>query len=1055
MTRSRNRDVEKTFASGQRKQSQQQKQGVKSGFSSFMELSKEPDPDGHSTAMAKLLESLYTMRIEVLVNSPCSIRHLARCAKQTEVFGALYRTWDENDDNADKWTFACTGYEESYSDYPDAKTWEEKGIAIFEMCHNKHNALEVWMENLLDPRLLADEDSPQYEDDWEQRAFLFGLVAQCPMLIFGYAETVDDEFSNQYWNKEDPYNPRLRFLENPLALIWLIATTKLGHPWADPQRDPVSEILLEEAVLIQRREDAKNSKRAKRSKKATKNRKKSIRDDDEEDDDDADADGDINMAIVPCNADPPPLGAITITGMDALAVTTVDADANMKDAQVLDPSSANSVAFAEAPKKKSRRSPPTKVVGPKTNPHVTPDKPRRDDLGVTKPAAKLVLASAPVYRPSEDSSVSKALQKLPPPGSAFTYSAVASIPPPHVTEEARVANVLQVDLSNLPFSAVRYFNVMVAIPWAGSSAEGSQVTITQKMIQAVQTMLVEAITYSDEGLTVLPLLSDTKANFCKRKWWICTSDDVMTKLKTLSDIKRYVDMSYDNGSYFDSSPDKVRNRNLKARMRFGSNGDVATMKSGIHSAFREHNGGCYTTPLQHGAVMKIGSLAQCPLKIDRKKLAHQLMKHINFLYPIAVDVGWPTRPLTDRKWSGSDPKSMGIFCLKEHAVFIDGVLSEMIHIGLPKCDCLWGNPFAYVPEARVLESTEADSVAYQLDIAAHFSIIHETIECPISLPGMLRQAATTEFGELTGLKFFWAIACSPDLPEALAKLPSSSAEDNSAVDSQLSADWSKVSSSKSQTYRPRFMGEREGQALDRQVQKMLDYDEALLVPSSLFTVIAPSEKTGMWLFSVRRKYLNLAKRVLANLPAFFVFHLQEKTVPAEDKILRTWLSPSAVRSSRKKGMTWDQDKLAATSQAKASDPSNLHWGIEHLLTFENDTMEVAFNGKLEVDLDRAEIQDFDTGFTVAGILNDIRLSRAAAVHLAAARVQLGTAHEEIASLRAQLAAAQPTGFDMSAPVELDLGNDDDETMVANLDSKGAAKDTGPAESGGGSSAAQP
>ena len=98
-----------------------------------MELSKEPDPDGHSTAMAKLLESLYTMRIEVLVNSPCSIRHLARCAKQTKVFGALYRTWDENDDNADKWTFACTGYEESYSDYPDDKTWEER-VLRFSKC---------------------------------------------------------------------------------------------------------------------------------------------------------------------------------------------------------------------------------------------------------------------------------------------------------------------------------------------------------------------------------------------------------------------------------------------------------------------------------------------------------------------------------------------------------------------------------------------------------------------------------------------------------------------------------------------------------------------------------------------------------------------------------------------------------------------------------------------------------------------------------------------------------------------------------------------------------
>ncbi|CAJ1955465.1 unnamed protein product [Cylindrotheca closterium] len=204
-------------------------------------------------------------------------------------------------------------------------------------------------------------------------------------------------------------------------------------------------------------------------------------------------------------------------------------------------------------------------------------------------------------------------------------------------------------------------------------------------------------------------------------------------------------MSYDNGSYYNSSPDKVRKRNLKDWMRFGSKGDLNTVKSGIHSAFREHNGGCYTrlpkkkrvglgslttptTPLQHGVVMKIGSLAQCPLKVDWKKLARQLMKHINFLYPIRVDVGWPSRPGTDRRWSGSDPKSMGVFVLKEHTVLIDGVLSKKIHITVPKCDCLWGIPFAYIPQAQALESIEADNVASQLDIAAHFSIIHKTKE---------------------------------------------------------------------------------------------------------------------------------------------------------------------------------------------------------------------------------------------------------------------------------------------------------------------------------------
>ncbi|CAJ1955469.1 unnamed protein product [Cylindrotheca closterium] len=193
------------------------------------------------------------MRIKDTVNVVCSIRKLAYCTRSSPVSGALFTKWDDDVNNADKWNGSCTGYAESYSDYPDAKSWEEKGIATFKMCNNQYDALEVWMENLLDPRLLADKGTPQFDNDWESRAFLFGLVTQCPLMIFGYNDPVDNKFNSQsYWNKEDPYNPHLRFLENPLPLIWLIAA-----PWADSSRDPVSKEASEEMRLIQRHNEFK------------------------------------------------------------------------------------------------------------------------------------------------------------------------------------------------------------------------------------------------------------------------------------------------------------------------------------------------------------------------------------------------------------------------------------------------------------------------------------------------------------------------------------------------------------------------------------------------------------------------------------------------------------------------------------------------------------------------------------------------------------------------------------------------------------------------------
>ena len=70
------------------------------------------------------------------------------------------------------------------------------------------------------------------------------------MMIFGYSEAVNTEdFCSQHWNKENPYEPSLHFHENPLALIWLITSAKLGHPWATLDHDPASEASAEDLEL--------------------------------------------------------------------------------------------------------------------------------------------------------------------------------------------------------------------------------------------------------------------------------------------------------------------------------------------------------------------------------------------------------------------------------------------------------------------------------------------------------------------------------------------------------------------------------------------------------------------------------------------------------------------------------------------------------------------------------------------------------------------------------------------------------------------------------------
>ena len=102
------------------------------------------------------------------------------------------------------------------------------------------------------------------------------------------------------------------------------------------------------------------------------------------------------------------------------------------------------------------------------------------------------------------------------------------------------------------------------------------------------------------------------------------------------------------------------------------------------------------------------------------------------------------------------------------------------------------------------------------------------------------------------------------------------------------------------------------------IKKLLSQDESQHHPSPLFTHILPTELDGKWMFIVRKKYGALARRVLADLPAFLIYHLSEPTVRKEDALFRKWMDVAAVRASRSKGLVWNPAELQATSEVDAT-----------------------------------------------------------------------------------------------------------------------------------------
>ena len=79
------------------------KQGPKSGLSSFLELTKEPDPDDDNINIVKMLNTVYFARAEEVTDDFWTIKCFSRTHGLITQAEPIFIYWDDNIDNADKW----------------------------------------------------------------------------------------------------------------------------------------------------------------------------------------------------------------------------------------------------------------------------------------------------------------------------------------------------------------------------------------------------------------------------------------------------------------------------------------------------------------------------------------------------------------------------------------------------------------------------------------------------------------------------------------------------------------------------------------------------------------------------------------------------------------------------------------------------------------------------------------------------------------------------------------------------------------------------------------
>lgn len=320
-----------------------------------------------------------------------------------------------------------------------------------------------------------------------------------------------------------------------------------------------------------------------------------------------------------------------------------------------------------------------------------------------------------------------------------------------------------------------------------------------------------------------------------------------------------------------------------------------------------------------------------------------------------------------------------------------------------------------------------ETIGLMLEKHRRFEKTAEVIHFKHPIPGMLKKATTSKFGLRSLLALLMCIEASPAQADKAAKedagedptsnkpkekgkgKPKSNAKttkskpgsepkekDAEKQDEAVKEDgWQVTGKGKKgkQSQPTAVLTEDDEQ---KRIDELVCKDAAKEDSCKVFFAGFPSSAgPNMWDFLCRKKNVPIGRRILENLSAFLMSHLEEPLPAREAALCREWFgTDEEIRRNQDRKIQWcKQEMCSKPISGEKSRPPPVDWDFLDM----EDPMD-AWQGILTMDPDSPESRDFDDGLTVAGALAELNRLKQTEVDLTNALCEL---EDKEAALRAQ------------------------------------------------------
>lgn len=673
----------------------------------------------------------------------------------------------------------------------------------------------------------------------------------------------------------------------------------------------------------------------------------------------------------------------------------------------------------------------------KSEPNPTLGSPSQQPSGKLPPKIQKtrLIQSSPSKRPSDPPVVTRtngAGKFL----ASYRDKAATKPVPKNLSDDQKVARLIQPSMEGLKCKYSRFYSITMGFHWAGENLENCK--LPEKFVRAIKEQLAEFLQL-DDGIVILPISDKI---FADPALWIDSVDKLEATISEYKDLKNYIDMTFGNGSFIAKNGNNIGDKTVRTRMRLGFESEPEITRASVHGLLAQSGfmaAGCFRSPIQKGAIVNTGALCFLPKSINVQKFEKELMRIGQFKYAMGLHREYVRHPLqqTRQYQPGQGFILWNVYAEWQHASKVDSLLLNNINPRVSRSKQPFLFPGFYIPNWKSVKaellSLDANSgidetIGLMLEKHRRFEKTAEVIHFKHPVPGMLKQASTSKFGPRSLLTLLMCIEASPaQAKKATAEdgVESESAKgkkgkskgkskskdkgakpqkaqestdaaapskDNEAVKEDGWQVAGKKQQSKQGKQADSTTEEDEQNRIDALVRKDAASEESCKV---FFAAFPSSAGPNMWDFLCRRKNVSIGRRILDNLSAFLMFHLEEPLQAREFAICREWFgSDEELRRNRDLKIEWSKtDMCSKPTSGERSRPPPVEWDFLDM----EDPMD-EWQGILTMDPDSPDCRNFDDGLTVAGALAELNRLKQTEVDLTQALCDL---EDKEAALQAQ------------------------------------------------------